>query len=190
MAVSVIPRRQGERRLLLALALLLAFALGAPAHAAETGTLRGNVIDNETSEPLAGVLITLTGPSLPGARTKTTDVRGTLWFPVLPPGDYQVNFSLEGYQTLEIPATVELDNQPFDVTGATLDPNEHGWAGHTSYQDLAAPYLLGGESPPRWVSLEFVSPTTFSSQGRSVPLPLPESPPLSSLAASRLPSAS
>jgi CRISPR-associated endoribonuclease Cas6 len=40
---------------------------------------------------------------------------------------------------------------------------------------LAAPYLLGGQQrvSPR-VALEFVSPTTFRSQGRYLPLPLPE----------------
>jgi CRISPR-associated endoribonuclease Cas6 len=61
------------------------------------------------------------------------------------------------------------------VTGATLDPARHPWAGQSSYQDLAAPFLLGGqEKVSRKVRLEFVSPITFRSGGRYVPLPLPE----------------
>lgn len=73
------------------------------------------------------------------------------------------------------PASVELDGQPFTVTGATVNPAEHPWAGQTSYQDLAAPYLLGGrERIASRIRLEFAGPTTFRSQGRNVPLPLPE----------------
>jgi len=73
------------------------------------------------------------------------------------------------------PQTVELDGQTFNVTGATVKPEEHPWAGSISYQDLAAPYLLGTEARPSpKICLDFVSPTTFSSNGRSVPLPQPE----------------
>ncbi|RME69403.1 MAG: CRISPR system precrRNA processing endoribonuclease RAMP protein Cas6 [Chloroflexi bacterium] len=73
------------------------------------------------------------------------------------------------------PASVEVDGQPFTVTGATLDPAVHPWAGQISYQDLAAPFLLAGQAgPPARIRLEFVSPTTFKSRGRFVPLPLPE----------------
>jgi CRISPR-associated endoribonuclease Cas6 len=73
------------------------------------------------------------------------------------------------------PATIELDGHVFTVTGATLDPAVHPWANHVSYQELAAPYLLGGgERIERRVVLNFVSPTTFRRQGRWLPLPLPE----------------
>ncbi len=73
------------------------------------------------------------------------------------------------------PALVELDGQPFQVGRATVDPAEHPWAGQTSYQDLAAPFLLGGqERLGPAIRLEFASPTTFRSGGHFVPLPLPE----------------
>jgi CRISPR-associated endoribonuclease Cas6 len=73
------------------------------------------------------------------------------------------------------PPTVEIDGQPFAVTGATLNPADHRWAGQTSYQDLAAPYLLGGRADaPAKITLHFASPTTFKSQGKNIPLPLPE----------------
>ncbi|MEW5961249.1 MAG: CRISPR system precrRNA processing endoribonuclease RAMP protein Cas6 [Chloroflexota bacterium] len=73
------------------------------------------------------------------------------------------------------PETATLNGHLFTVVGATLDPADHPWAGQTRYQDLAAPFLLGGQVPPApRVRLEFASPTTFKSQGRYVPLPLPE----------------
>jgi CRISPR-associated endoribonuclease Cas6 len=73
------------------------------------------------------------------------------------------------------PETVELGGHLLRVTGATLDSTRQPWAGQISYQDLAAPYLLGGRpNPAGRVQLEFVSPTTFKSGGRLVPLPLPE----------------
>ncbi len=77
--------------------------------------------------------------------------------------------------TAAAPAAVELDGHTFTVTGATLNPADHPWAGQTSYQDLAAPYLLGGQRrPPTRIALEFAGPTTFRSNNRWQPLPLPE----------------
>jgi CRISPR-associated endoribonuclease Cas6 len=73
------------------------------------------------------------------------------------------------------PATVELHGHTLTVTGATLDPAVHPWANRISYQELAAPFLLGGqERPPDRVTLDFAGPTTFKSAGRYLPLPLPE----------------
>lgn len=73
------------------------------------------------------------------------------------------------------PETVEVDGFGLAVTGATLDPAVHAWAGQVSYQDLAGPFLLGGvPHPAKQVRLEFVSPTSFRSGGHFVPLPLPE----------------
>ncbi|GAB4434080.1 MAG: CRISPR-associated endoribonuclease Cas6 [Anaerolineae bacterium] len=75
----------------------------------------------------------------------------------------------------EPPPTLTLDHHVFTVTGATLNPAEHPWAASTHYQELAAPFLLGGlERPAGRIRLSFVSPTTFKSQGRWTPLPLPE----------------
>lgn len=75
----------------------------------------------------------------------------------------------------EPPEVVELTEHRLHVIGATLTLAEHPWAGQVSYQDLAAPYLLGGKEKlsPR-VELAFASPTTFKSKGRYVPLPAPE----------------
>jgi CRISPR-associated endoribonuclease Cas6 len=73
------------------------------------------------------------------------------------------------------PPEISLADHPFRVTGTTLDPARHPWAGRVSYQALAAPYLLGKQERLRAkIRLEFASPTSFKSQGRFVPLPLPE----------------
>ena len=73
------------------------------------------------------------------------------------------------------PATIKLQSQQFTVVGATFNPADHPWAGQISYQELSAPYLLGQHRrlTPR-VTLEFSSPTSFRSQGRYQPLPLPD----------------
>ena len=73
------------------------------------------------------------------------------------------------------PNRVELDNVLFAVTGATVDPAVHPWAKRERYQDFAAPFLLGGaSSPQRRITLSFESPTTFRSQRKFIPFPLPE----------------
>lgn len=67
-------------------------------------------------------------------------------------------------------ATVDLDFQPFRVEAARWDG--HVWAGRASYAELAAASLMG--DAPRQVELLLVSPTSFKSDGRQVPLPLAE----------------
>jgi len=69
---------------------------------------------------------------------------------------------------------VRLDEHHFRVEAATDDAAEHPWARAMSYEALSAPWLLGRESPARRVGLEFVSPTTFRSDGKHVPVPMPE----------------
>ena len=72
------------------------------------------------------------------------------------------------------PATIELDNIPFRVLSVSLEPEEHEWAGQTTYEAMAAPYLLAGRRPAYRLGLYLASPTTFRSQGRSQPIPMPD----------------
>lgn len=72
-----------------------------------------------------------------------------------------------------LPDRLTLADQPFQVVGATVDEAEHPWAGQTSYEDLAQRYLLGAQEPSLWLNLEFATPTTFRSQGKHLPFPLP-----------------
>lgn len=70
---------------------LPAFSQGLP-----TGTLAGNVKASDGTA-LPGVLVTVTSPALQGARTATTNESGDYNIPLLPPGEYQVSFELEGF---------------------------------------------------------------------------------------------
>ncbi len=74
------------------------------------------------------------------------------------------------------PRKVELDRSIFGVKSAALNPADHPWANTVSYQNFAAPFLLGSASSTlrRQICLQFVSPTTFRSRQRYIPFPLPE----------------
>jgi CRISPR-associated endoribonuclease Cas6 len=101
----------------------------------------------------------------------------------------QINSDLTGGETgpLSPGSTIELGPAAFRIEGVDAGPlaglnqqsainnqqSHHPWAATTSYEELSAPWLLGRVTPPRLVTLEFVSPTTFKSEGRHVPVPLP-----------------
>jgi hypothetical protein len=79
-----------------------------------TGTISGKVTSAE-GEALPGVMVTVTSPSLQGARNAVTSEAGEYNIPLLPPGDYEVSFELEGFanpkQTVKISAaqTTRID---------------------------------------------------------------------------------
>ena len=73
-----------------------------------------------------------------------------------------------------LPETIRLGEQTFDLLSATLDPRQHPWAGQTTYEALAAGELLSTRRPPAQFQVEFVSPTTFHSDGHHQPFPLPK----------------
>ncbi|HYP24405.1 MAG TPA: carboxypeptidase-like regulatory domain-containing protein [Actinomycetota bacterium] len=74
-----------------ALALTLVLLTAAPVEAAETGTIRGRVLNETTGEPQEGVSVTLTSALDDGSRQRavvtTTDERGRYLFEDLPTGD-------------------------------------------------------------------------------------------------------
>jgi len=72
------------------------------------------------------------------------------------------------------PPKIELEGSELAVQRATLDPALHPWAGQTSYEKLAAAYLLPAGRPASRVELEFASATAFRSGGHTLPFPLPE----------------
>lgn len=73
-----------------------------------------------------------------------------------------------------LPEQVDLDGEPFQVISTTVDPEAHPWAGASSYEKLAAPYLLAQAPLPRQWRLRFASPTAFRSKGMTVPMLLPD----------------
>src|SRR5262245_23772379 len=98
--VAVIPEEKSMRRRtpLAVVCLLSVFAV--PAFAQRTtATLVGTVKD-DTGAVLPGVTVTLTGEKVVGAQTATTNEQGFYRFVALPPGSYDVSFSLGGFSTL------------------------------------------------------------------------------------------
>ena len=95
---------------------LLGLGLATPVAAQRTtGEIIGKVAD-ESGSVLPGVTVTLRGAGVAGAPTVVTSETGTYRFPVLPPGTYDLEYTLAGFTTLKrdaIPITVgsivELD---------------------------------------------------------------------------------
>ncbi len=96
---------------------LLAVALIAvPLAAQSTGRLTGSVND-ESGAGLPGVNITLESDNLQGTRTIVTEAGGGFSSPPLPPGEYEVTFQLEGFQTITERVRVSAaQTLPMDVT--------------------------------------------------------------------------
>jgi hypothetical protein len=67
---------------------------------ATTGALNGRVTDN-TGAVLPGVTVTITSPSLMGARTSTTSEEGQYRFPAIPPGVYSISYELAGFSVVK-----------------------------------------------------------------------------------------
>ena len=72
------------------------------------------------------------------------------------------------------PCTMELAHHLLHMTGCTAEEAEHGWAGSTTYEALAAHQMLPSGSIPKQVTMQFASPTAFKQAGRHMPLPLPD----------------
>ncbi|HEX3529259.1 MAG TPA: carboxypeptidase-like regulatory domain-containing protein, partial [Thermoanaerobaculia bacterium] len=74
----------------------LLIALAAAGFAQTTGGIVGRVTD-EQGGVLPGVTVEARGPALQGSRAATTDGTGSYRLTLLPPGDYTVTFTLEGF---------------------------------------------------------------------------------------------
>jgi len=83
------------RRCLLS-SILLLLSCVAMATAQTTGSIVGRVTD-EGGGVLPGVTVEARSPALQGSRAAVTDSTGTYRLTLLPPGDYTVSFTLEGF---------------------------------------------------------------------------------------------
>ena len=83
-------------------------ASGAVLSAQTTGSLQGRVVDAQ-GRPIAGARVALSGASLQGGRTTTTDAAGTYHVGLLPPGLVTVTVTKEGHNTAKAQAQVGLD---------------------------------------------------------------------------------
>lgn len=71
----------------------LALAQGIP-----TGRLAGRVMDADGAG-VPGVTVSVSSPSLQGVRTTTSDVNGDYVMQSLPPGDYTMTYTMDGFET-------------------------------------------------------------------------------------------
>ncbi|HEX3580438.1 MAG TPA: TonB-dependent receptor, partial [Thermoanaerobaculia bacterium] len=78
------------------LSLLVVLCIASSLAAQTTGTLAGTVKQPDGS-PLPGVTVEAKSPSVQGSRIATTDAGGVYRLPVLPPGEYTLTFTIEGF---------------------------------------------------------------------------------------------
>ena len=86
-----------KRRGLFAFIVFVLFAAGVMAQGL-SGTLTGVV--TQEGNPLPGVTVTITSPSLQGTRSTVTNEAGGYSIGALPPGDYKVSFELAGMNSM------------------------------------------------------------------------------------------
>ena len=77
----------------------LALLAGVAGAQVPTGTISGRVLD-QSGDPVPGVTVTATSPGLQGVRTAVTSAVGDYVLPLLPPGTYEVQYELAGFETV------------------------------------------------------------------------------------------
>ena len=80
----------------------------------QTGVIRGLVTDN-TGAPLPGVTVAAESPSLMGTTAAVTDTEGLFRLVNLPPGDYTITVSLQGFKTVKQPGIVVQAGKTYTV---------------------------------------------------------------------------
>jgi hypothetical protein len=91
----------------LTLILALAVVPAAFGQGVQTGELSGSVTSSD-GQPLPGVSVTITSPSLQGSRTALTTVNGDYILKALPSGVYKISFELSGFTTVEKTQAITL----------------------------------------------------------------------------------
>ena len=79
-------------------ALVVLAAVSAPAAAQEQRASIEGIVRDSSGGVLPGVTIEARSPSMAGVQTTVTDPNGLYRFPALPPGRYDVNATLQGFQ--------------------------------------------------------------------------------------------
>ena len=81
-----------------------------------TGTLSGHATDGKAA--VSGVTVTVASPAMQGIRTTVTGESGDYIFTFVPPGEYQVKFELQGFETIE--TTVRINAAQTHRLDATM----------------------------------------------------------------------
>lgn len=112
--------KMDRRTLVSTLAVLtLILAVNSPAFTQNqtTGAITGRVMDN-SGALIPGVDVTISSPAMiGGARSVSTDERGSYRFTLLVPGTYRVSFALPGFKTLNIDGNTVETNKTITVNG-------------------------------------------------------------------------
>ncbi len=104
------------RRSLIIGAGILLLCSAAGAQQLQTGGIEGTVT-LENGEPLPGVAVSAVANVMPKARATVTDANGLYRFVAMPPGDYELTFTLSGFATEKRSFPVALQQTAFiDVT--------------------------------------------------------------------------
>jgi len=103
-------------RALAATLLLLASARPAPCQVAAAGGVRGTVVDVDFQGPLLGVRVTLVGCAL----SAESRADGTFSIANVPPGEYTVTFSKEGFQRSVVSGVVVTPGRLTDLDTVEL----------------------------------------------------------------------
>jgi hypothetical protein len=103
------------------LLLMLLLLVTASASAQMSASLVGTVTSNNA--PLPGVTVTISSPNMQGTRTAITGDGGGYNFASIPPGEYRVEFSLSGLQTVSKQVRIgvaQTGRADADMTVATV----------------------------------------------------------------------
>jgi hypothetical protein len=89
-----------------------AIAIVSQAEAAETGNIRGKVLD-EQGGPVPGATVTVSGPNIAGEKSTTTAADGTFQIIGLAPGVQEVHVSMSGFAPMQVGVPVRLDETAY-----------------------------------------------------------------------------
>src|SRR5438045_9428392 len=95
---------------------LVIFLITLPLAAQPSGSIADRVIDS-SGGALPGVTVEAKSIALQGMRNVTTDPEGSYRMPLLPPGDYTLTFTLQGFASKQKKVTVSLGKEsPIDAS--------------------------------------------------------------------------
>ena len=105
-------RKNARLKYLAVIALIAMLAPSLLAQSAGTGALTG-VVTDPSGGTIGGATVVLTSVATNQTRTTTTGTDGSYKFTLLPPGDYRVRFTANGFKGTEVPQiTINVTETP------------------------------------------------------------------------------